>query len=267
MTWVQAGLLVALLLLTFIWKTVRPLRGFVLVMLVASALGSLVIPLVRSSALWTSWFETGTPSYWRSNVSELLLKLASTLIMIGLLLAMGLRRRDFFLVKGQLDAPVKRVKWLPGMKGNITWMQFGSGFAIITFLLILSLLVLLNLPRLGVNNLIAALPLLPAAALFAAMNAFHEEVVFRAAPMSQLVNVIGSQHALAITVIGFGLGHFIGGIPDSFAGVALTAFFAYIMGKAMLETRGIVWPWICHFAADLGVFIFVAIAAVAAGTA
>jgi hypothetical protein len=39
------------------------------------------------------------------------------------------------------------------------------------------------------------------------------------------------------------------------------------MGKAMLETRGIVWPWIIHFAIDAGIFMFLAVSAVAAGAA
>lgn len=32
-----------------------------------------------------------------------------------------------------------------------------------------------------------------------------------------------------------------------------------LRGLAMLETKGITWPWICHFAADAAVFISLAI--------
>jgi hypothetical protein len=38
------------------------------------------------------------------------------------------------------------------------------------------------------------------------------------------------------------------------------------MSKAMLETRGIVWPWIIHFAADIPIFTLLAVSAVAGGT-
>ena len=133
-----------------------------LVLLAANILGGMAFPLVKTSALWRSLFGAGDMSYWLTNLGDLLLKLAATLIMIGLLLAMGLRRHDFFLVKGQLDAPAKRIKWLPGMKETDTWMQFGHGFALVTFLLLLSGTLLINLPRLGVDNLVKALPLLPA---------------------------------------------------------------------------------------------------------
>ena len=262
----QLGILLALLALTFIWKMVRPLRGFFLIMLVINFISLVLNPLVKGSALWTGWFGTNNTSYFVANFSELLWKLLVTLIVIGVLLAMGLQRRDFFLVKGQLDAPAKRIRWLPGMKENDTWMQFGRGFAIITFLLLLSGTLLINLPRLGVDNLIKAIPLFPAALLFAAMNAIYEEMVFRAAPLSQLVNVVGSRHALLMTVVYFGLGHFVGSVPSGAVGVALAAFFAYVLGKAMLETKGIVWPWICHFAADAAVFIFIAVSVTAAGT-
>jgi membrane protease YdiL (CAAX protease family) len=251
--------------LTFVWKTVRALRGFFLIGLVMSLLPTLVRSLVFDSAPGASLFNSS--GFLTSQTGELLSKLISTLIVIGLLLAMGLKRRDFFLAKGQLDAPTVRIRWLPGTKDDETWQRFGSFYAVIVFVLLLSGTLLANLPRLGVDNLIKALPLLPAALLFAAMNGVYEEIVFRAAPLSQLVNVVGSRHALLITVAYFGLGHFFGSVPSGVMGVALAAFFAYIMGKAMLETKGIVWPFICHFAADSAVFIFIAVSAVAAGTA
>jgi membrane protease YdiL (CAAX protease family) len=262
---VQSGILLALFALTFVWNTVRVLRGYFLIALVMSLLPTLVSSLVVDSMLGTSLFSG--PGFLTSESGALVWKLIVTLAVIGLLLAMGLKRRDFFLVKGQLDAPTERIKWLPGTKDGETWMRFGSFYALIVFVLLLSGTLLANLSRLGVDNLVKALPLLPAALLFAAMNGVYEEVVFRAAPLSQLIHVVGSRHALLITVAYFGLGHYFGSVPEGIMGVALAAFFAYIMGKAMLETKGIVWPFICHFAADAAVFIFIAVSAVAAGTA
>ncbi len=261
----QSSFLLALFVLTFTWQTVRVLRGFFLIALVMSLLPSLVRGLVFDTAPGASLFSDS--GFLISQFGDFVVKLISTLAVIGLLLAMGLKRRDFFLAKGQLDAPTVRIKWLPGTKDNETWRRFGSFYAVIVFVLLLSGTLLANLPRLGVDNLIKALPLLPLALLFAAMNGVYEEVVFRAAPLSQLVKVVGNRHALLITVAYFGLGHFFGSVPSGAMGVALAAFFAYIMGKAMLETKGIVWPFICHFAADAAVFIFMAVSAVAAGTA
>lgn len=262
---VQSGILLGLFGITFVWKIVQALRGYFLIALVMSLLPTLVRSLVLDTALGASLF-SGT-GYLISESGAFVWKLISTLAVIGLLLLIGLKRSDFFLAKGQLDAPTVRIKWLPGTKDDDTWKDFGRTFAIVTFILLLSGTLLANLPRLGVDNLVKALPLLPAALLFAAMNGVYEEVVFRAAPLSQLLNVVGRRHALLITVAYFGLGHFFGSVPDGVMGVALASFFAYIMGKAMLETRGIVWPFICHFAADAAVFIFIAVSAVATGTA
>jgi membrane protease YdiL (CAAX protease family) len=169
-------------------------------------------------------------------------------------------------VKGDLDAPSRRSR-LIFMKADETWLRSGRSVAVGGFIVTVGVLLGLNLPRLGVDNLIKAIPLFPAALLFAAMNAFHEEAFLRAAPMSQLVNIVGARHTLVITTLFFGLGHYAGSVPDGVTGVAVASFLGHIMGKAMLETRGIVWPWLIHFAIDAGIFMFLAVSAVAAGTA
>lgn len=258
LVWVQSGLLLALVLVASVWATVRPLRGYFLIALTMSLLPTLV-----SSVVVGAFSGTG---FLVSEAGAFVWKLIVTLAVIGLLLLLGLRRQDFFLQKGQLDAPTARIRWLPGTKDGETWMRFGTFYAVIVFVLLLLGTLGANLPRLGVDNLVKALPIIPIALLFATMNATYEEVVFRAAPLSQLVGAVGRRHALLITVAYFGFGHYFGAVPSGVMGVALAAFFAYIMGKAMLETRGIVWPFICHIAADVPVFLFLAVSATAAGT-
>ena len=49
---------------------------------------------------------------------------------------------------------------------------------------------------------------LPLILLSAALNAFGEEGMFRAAPLSALLPVVGPRHALWLTAIWFGLGHY-----------------------------------------------------------
>ena len=266
LVWGQLGALLALFGLTFVWKTARPLRAYFLVMFAISFLSNGVGPLVLDSAPWKSVFvDTGG---FLSNFGGLVWKVLLALAMVGLLLMIGSKRSDFFLVKGDLNATAKRSKLLIGMKTDETWLRSGRNVAVGGFIVAFAVLLLLNLPRLGgIDNLIKAIPLFPAAVLFAAMNAIHEEVFLRAAPMSQLLEVIGARHALALTTLFFGLGHYAGSVPDGIMGVAVASFLGYVMGKAMLETRGIVWPWIIHFAIDTGIFIFLAVSAVAAGAA
>ena len=261
----QLSFLLALFALTVTWQAVRPLRGYFLVMFAIGLLSNVIGPLVLASAPWQSVF--GGATGYLSNVGGLVWKVIVALAMIGLLLLLGLKRRDFFLVKGDLNAPSKRSR-LIFMKTDETWLHSGRSVAIGGFAVTVVVLLVLNLPRLGgIDNLIKALPLFPAALLFAAMNAFHEEVFLRAAPMSQLIKTVGTWHTLIITTLFFGLGHYAGSVPDGLTGVAVASFLGYIMGKAMLETRGIVWPWIIHFAIDAGIFMFLAVTAVAAGAA
>ena len=260
----QSGVLAILFALTFAWNAIRSLRGFFVIAVAMSLLPSLVRSIVVESSIGISLF--GNAGFLISQTGELISKLISILGMIGLLLLIGLKRDDFFLVRGDLNAVTKRTRLFPGMKTDDTWRRAGRNISITVFVLLLTGTLVINLPRLGFDNLIKALPLVPLALLFAAVNGIYEEVVFRAAPMSQLVNTVGSQHALLITIIYFGMGHFFGSVPSGVMGVAIASYFAFIMGKAMLETRGIVWPWVCHFAADSAVFIFMAVSAVAAGT-
>ncbi len=261
LTLAQLSFLLALFALTLTWKPARALRGFFLVMFAIALLSNVVGPLVLSSALWQSVFD-GTTGYL-SNFGGLVWKVFVALAMIGLLLLPGLKRSEFFLVKGDLDAPSKRSR-LIFMRADETWLHSGRSVAIGGFAVTVVVLLVLNLPRLGgLDNVLKAIPLFPVALLFAAMNAFHEEVFLRAAPMSQLVNVVGVRHTLIITTLYFGLGHFAGSVPDGVTGVVVASFLGHIMGKAMLETRGIVWPWIIHFAIDAGIFMFLAVSAVA----
>lgn len=262
MVLVQLGALAVLLGVAQFLKPMRPLRRYAFVALVVTGLTAWLMPALSSSAMWSGMFAASNPTFWQANAGGLLTKLVTIVLISGTLLLMGLQRRDFFLVKGQLDAPAAPVRWL-GMRKAQPWTKFGSIFAILCFTIILGITLLPNLPRLGQGSLVAALPLLPAALLFAAVNGLYEEIVFRASFLSQLLAPVGRRHAFVLTILYFGLGHLSGSVPSGTVGVVAAAFFAFIMGKAMLETRGMTWPWICHFAADAAVFIFLAVLAVA----
>jgi membrane protease YdiL (CAAX protease family) len=99
-----------------------------------------------------------------------------------------------------------------------------------------------------------ALPLLPVAILLAGLNAFAEESYYRASMLSTLTDVLGKNQSLLLACIFFGLAHFLYGSPPGFIGFALTGFLAFLLGKSMLETKGMLWAWIMHFVPD--VFIF-----------
>ena len=58
-----------------------------------------------------------------------------------------------------------------------------------------------------------------------------------------------------MTATAFGLAHWFGH-PRGPSGVALTLVAGLFLAKAMLETRGLLWPWAIHAAQDVLIFAF-----------
>ncbi|RME51202.1 MAG: CPBP family intramembrane metalloprotease, partial [Caldilineae bacterium] len=163
-------------------------------------------------------------------------------------------RSDYYLVKGRVDAPVEPVPWM-GLREAEPWTKFGRNLAIIVSGITLVMMLLGRMPT--AQEAMSVLPLLPAVLLFAAMNAFNEELPGRAALLSQLVGVVGKQQALLLTAALFGLGHFYG-VPPGLSGVLLAGFFGWLLSKSMVETEGFFWAWTIHFLQDVLIFAFLA---------
>jgi uncharacterized protein len=45
----------------------------------------------------------------------------------------------------------------------------------------------------------------------------------------------------------------------------MAGFLGWFLGKAMVETRGLFWPWFIHFVHDVLIFSFMAVGSVMAG--
>lgn len=231
---------------TYVWPRARPLRGYVAVLAALAAATSLLDAPVRGSAAWQRWFVDGG---WATGFLGERLPLVVEAIGLAVALRLaGLRRADMFLVKGDVGAPPAR-------------------------LLALSTLGLATLFALGLAQLMPpqagwwrVLPWLPAILLFALMNAFGEEMLYRAAPLSQLVPVVGPRHANWITAAWFGLGHYYGGFPSGPMGAAQATLVGLLFGRAMLASRGMVLPVALHMSIDVVIYLFLAMPAAAAGS-
>ncbi len=91
------------------------------------------------------------------------------------------------------------------------------------------------------------------ALVLAANNAFVEEAIYRSALIASVQTDFGSLQAVAASAVIFGLTHW-NGIPFGVTGVLMTLAFGLLAGKAMLETKGMFWPWFMHMLPDIVIY-------------
>lgn len=248
------------LLATVIWQPLRWLRPFFF----------LFVVLVVSQWLVYNRLDQWLPFYpaWLRNTSfnvymlaEQSLNLIVTLVIIAALFLMRKKRQDFFLVRGDIAAPVEPIRWL-GVKQGERWNKFGAWLTFFISLGTLAFLIIAGRPSLDI--VIRALPFLPAVLLAAALNAFNEEVTYKASFLSVLESPVGPRQALYMVAAYFGIGHYYG-VPYGVVGVLLATFLGWILAKSMQETRGLFWAWFIHFWQDVWIFSFMAIGAIIPG--
>ena len=105
---------------------------------------------------------------------------------------------------------------------------------------------------------------LPMILLLAAMNAFSEEMIFRGSLLAGLSDVIDPRQAIWVAAVYFGIAHYYG-VPYGVLGMVMATFLGWVLGKAMIETRGLFWAWFIHFLQDIAIFSFLAIGAITPG--
>lgn len=251
--WTALGVALLLLGISYGWRALQPLRGYLLVMALVMLITGPLDGLLRNSSLWTSWFsqERG----WRiSFLGERLPLLIEAVLLILLLVGVGVKRQELFLAVGKLRAPAVGLR-LPGL-GN-RWLLVGPLLALLLTLLFFFGTAAMTGTQLGALR--SVLPWLPAILLFALINAFGEEFVYRAAPLSQLWQVVGERQAVWLTAVWFGLGHYDGSDLGGAVYALMAGGVALLYGKAMVETRGIILPTVMHMATDVAIYLFLAI--------
>ncbi|MBN1425629.1 CPBP family intramembrane metalloprotease [Candidatus Fermentibacteria bacterium] len=248
--WAKAGFLASFLVLCLTWRAIRPLWQYAAVFLVLLLSLSLT-GLIRTTDWFQSRFNYVGVSFFTGYAAVFVLDIIVALVVLTVLWLMKRDRRAFFLVKGQVNAPIEPVRWL-GIRAGESWRTFGWIFAAVAALAVAIPTILGIAPSSEV--FLRALPLLPVALLLAAVNAFTEEAYFRCSLLSTLHEIIGKTHTLLLTVVYFGLAHWLHGSPPGLLGFLMVGFLAWLLGKAMLETRGFLWPWCIHFLPDAVIF-------------
>jgi hypothetical protein len=257
--WAKIALLGLGVILTFFWRDVRSLRLYFIVFLVLY-LAERVSSWIGGTPFWKSYFPTGA-SFTNELLGFQLLRFGVALVMVIAMLVLKRRRNEFFLVRGDTDAPVAPVRWL-GIDETARWKRFGWILAMVLPLGTLAFILLAGRP--SMEAVTGAAPLLPAVLLFAAMNAFSEEMSYRAPQLATTHEVIGKDQSILLAAAFFGIGHFYG-VPYGLVGVVMSGFLGWLLGKSMLETKGFFWPWFIHFTQDVVIFTFLGIGSITAG--
>lgn len=256
MYWAKAAFLAAFFVTTRVRRTLRPLWQY------ATALLTLFLALGLTSLLrGTAWFQVrfhyqGVP-FFKGFAALMALDILVALAVLAVLWLMKRDRRAFFLARGDMAAPIAPIRWL-GIGAGESWRRFTWIFAGIAALAVAVPTFLAAAP--AAATLLRALPMLPAAALLAAVNAFTEEAYFRCSLLSTLHGVIGRGHTLALILVFFGLSHWLYGSPNGLVGFAMTGFLSWIMARSMLETKGMLSAWAIHFIPDVVIFFSYAMA-------
>ena len=258
-SWLNYGktiLLLGLALAALFWKPLGPLRNFFIAMLAFFVLFDLRL---RLKFTWPALQQV-----FGGNVFDIRMqaeqtgKLAVSLAMIAVLFLIGLRRRELFLTVGNLRTPIEPVRWL-GFIRPVSWVWFGLQWSVYISAALVVLQYLGMRP--STTLLTKAVPMLPSILFYAALNAINEEIAFRVPMLATLESVAGSRQALWISAYFFGIAHYFG-VPGGLGGGIASIFMGWILGKGILETRGLFWSWWIHFLSDVAIFIFLAMALV-----
>lgn len=247
------------LLATVAWHPLRTLRPLLVVLGVLVAAQWLVYTQIDGQGGYPGWLSD--PSFSVSMLAEQSLNLMVTALVVAALLALGKRRRDFFLTRGDTTAAVQPIRWM-GVGPGQRWNRFGLWLTVCISGGTLAFLVLAGRP--DVDDAAVLWAFLPAVVLAAAVNAFTEEVSYKASLLSVLEGPVGPRQALLMVAAYFGIGHYYG-VPYGVIGVVLAGFLGWILARSMQETRGLFWAWFVHFWQDVLIFSFLAVGAITAG--
>ncbi len=258
--WARVLLLGGLVAAGFAVRLLRPLRAYFTILAAVYLLEELMT-IVSASPAWVGLFGSGNAPFVTDMLGNQLRRLGVALLMIVALLALRYKPWQFFLRMGDLRALIQPVRWL-GFPKQVAWTSFGGQWAAYISLGTLTFLFIAGRPQPA--QLAQALPILPAVLLFAAMNAFNEEMTYRASLLASLDGVVGPRSAVMMAAVFFGIGHFYG-VPYGVVGVILATFLGWMLGKAMTETHGFFWAWFIHFLQDVAIFAFMAVGSITPG--
>jgi membrane protease YdiL (CAAX protease family) len=246
---VEIVILGVIYLVSWVWKTAKPLRGYFAALLAYSVGTSLLRPLVIYTDFWTNWQQKVPWGIWQV-IDRIATHLFPVVLMALSLIGSGIGKQELFLVRGNPGAPC-RPSPLLFTKKTEPWPRFVRNFLLVFCIILVTTLIFQLRPDSG--QLVQALIYSPAIILTSLINAFGEEFRFRWVLLARTLPILGEKQAIAITSLFFGLAHYFGN-PGGILGVLLSAYVGYIVAKSIVETRGSVWAMLIHFLGDFIIY-------------
>ena len=152
---------------------------------------------------------------------------------------------------GTLDAASEGFGWL-GIPTGTSWTEVGLTFTVIP-LVVTSLVVYLQQLR-GRTIRWAGLPMaLGLAVVFAFTNSLSEELIFRVLLIESWAPRMDPAWLAVVAGLVFGIPHYLG-VPGKFPGVLMAGFLGWVLARSVMDTGGLAWAWLIHFAQDVPIF-------------
>lgn len=189
-------------------------------------------------------------------------RLAIAAVIILFLFIIKKDRHKFFLCKGDINATALPAKFV--VDKPTPWKKVGTTMSVYICGITLIFLLLSGIP--SINEIANVIPLLPYVIIFAVINSFSENIIYRISFLATLKDFLGNKQALYLTTFVFAMGHYYGA-PYGVSGVLMAGFLGWFLSKSILETKGMFWSWTIHFLQDFLIMTFIALGSVVLGGA
>ena len=221
----------------------------------------LITIVVIACAPLLLWIRSSTPlalKVFESELFNLEISYQITVLLLAVIvicIVYGLAGKEglAYLNLKRLDGKIRPEPWV-GVKPKETetWKNLGVNFAIV-----ITLVTVVVIYFQVVHGGSVSLELFPGGILilvFALMNAFSEEIIFRFSFVAVVSKYGYSPYvAQGLAAAIFGVVHYFGN-PGGIPGVLMAAFIGWFLAKSILETKGFFWALTIHFLQDVVIF-------------
>ncbi|MFP4978248.1 CPBP family intramembrane glutamic endopeptidase [Paenibacillus sp. CN-4] len=221
-----------------------------LITIVVIACAPLLLWLRNSPPLALEIFQNTT---YNVEISYQITALVLAIVVIGIVYGLTGSEGLAYLNLTKQDGKIRPEPWI-GIKPKATetWKNLGANFAIV-ITLVTAVVIYFQVVH-GKSISLELFPGVILILLFALMNAFTEEIIFRFSFVAVVSKYGFSPYAAqGLAAATFGVVHYFGN-PGGIPGVLMAAFIGWFLAKSMLETKGFFWALLIHFLQDVVIF-------------